>query len=845
MTCRCKKACEKNEANQFVPGVYPPLTLDEAHHEQAEPAPTAEARQTDEASILKKIEQVLLSPAITLTHIPKGARPLFCKIYTDLLKTANISRDIRDWLKLMMFPKTILRISPTVQKKETQTHAQKVMERLRRWELNEEVEMWKELEEEWTVARPMNDQNQTSANIARCKSLVSKGRFGDAMQALSSNGVAAISEEVLASLLAKHPQIKEDIPDLKSTNPFQATTNEIRAAALSFKNGSCPGGSGLRADHLKDLLKIINPIAREKFEIALTDLCNTLLRGEAPNTLGRFIAGAPVIPLLKPDGGIRPIAIGETLRRLVSKAAAFKVLRERTLDLQYGVGRRNGGEAILHAVSNVMKKWEEDPGVALLKIDFANAFNTVSRKSFFEQTNNLFPELSSWISFCYQKPAMLWTGQYIYESCTGVQQGDPLGPLLFSLALQVLIFKIEEKCPELMIHAWYLDDGVLIGPPDILKEAFDIIRDIGRNIGLIVGEEKCEMWNALMFYDDFQALPIGILRIREAGVKLLGGPVGSSKFAVKLTEKRVDKIKVSMDRLNLLEDAQMEFCLLRACVGFPKMVFTMRTTPTETIENVLKKFDSNQRETLAKSIGGDISDKAWEQATLPIKMGGLGLTSVEKIAPAAFIGSIMDSADLQNIIAKNQKTDSRFLELKQKFIEEHYEFPEGLPKPQSFLTEQIHQRSFEKLKEKAINHEKARLFSVAAEESGAFLTVTPIKGLDLWLPSQVFASSVRYRLGMIQFDKESTCPACNKGTLDVLGDHATFCNAADRNERHNEIVRLLASELAHIRCQPQTEPKQLILKDNKRPDILIKSWNGQPTALDITIVSPVTNSNVN
>ena len=47
----------------------------------------------------------------------------------------------------------------------------------------------------------------------------------------------------------------------------------------------------------------------------------------------------------------------------------------------------------------------------------------------------------------------------------GVQQGDPLGPLLFCLVLNILVKDIcsDPNCANLSFHSWYLDDGVVAG----------------------------------------------------------------------------------------------------------------------------------------------------------------------------------------------------------------------------------------------------------------------------------------------------------------------------------------------------------------------------------------------
>ena len=76
-----------------------------------------------------------------------------------------------------------------------------------------------------------------------------------------------------------------------------------------------------------------------------------LSSGAVPVEVVPHLCGANLLALKKKNGGLRPIAIGEVLRRLVSKCLSFAV-RSVVLDvlppLQVGVGLPGGAEAIVH-----------------------------------------------------------------------------------------------------------------------------------------------------------------------------------------------------------------------------------------------------------------------------------------------------------------------------------------------------------------------------------------------------------------------------------------------------------------------------------------------------------------
>ncbi|CAH9096985.1 unnamed protein product [Cuscuta epithymum] len=96
----------------------------------------------------------------------------------------------------------------------------------------------------------------------------------------------------------------------------------------SFPKRTSCGRDGLHAQHMLDALT--GPAAAIANEViqSITAIVNLLLSGSCPSQLGEYIASAPLTPLLKPDGGVRPIAVGTIWRRLVSKVAASMVNKE-------------------------------------------------------------------------------------------------------------------------------------------------------------------------------------------------------------------------------------------------------------------------------------------------------------------------------------------------------------------------------------------------------------------------------------------------------------------------------------------------------------------------------------
>ena len=66
----------------------------------------------------------------------------------------------------------------------------------------------------------------------------------------------------------------------------------------------------------------------------------------------------------------------------------------------------------------------------------------------------------------------LFHGEFCFDSVTGVQQGDPLGPALFALAIYGVTSEVKSD-----LNVWYFDDGCISGDSQTMLSNAAIIRN--------------------------------------------------------------------------------------------------------------------------------------------------------------------------------------------------------------------------------------------------------------------------------------------------------------------------------------------------------------------------------
>ena len=180
------------------------------------------------------------------------------------------------------------------------------------------------------------------------------GNVKAAVRIISSDEKPAPDDAAtLNSLRQRHPPAPADrreVPELSTCAAVQVLETDVIKAIQSFPAGSSADPDGIRPQHLLDLITCTEK--GPALVTAITALTSLLLNGRCPRDIAVLLFGGRLIALQKKSGGVRPIAIGYTWRRLAAKCAnrfALTVLGDTLLPVQVGVGTPGGCEAAVHA----------------------------------------------------------------------------------------------------------------------------------------------------------------------------------------------------------------------------------------------------------------------------------------------------------------------------------------------------------------------------------------------------------------------------------------------------------------------------------------------------------------
>ena len=351
------------------------------------------------------------------------------------------------------------------------------------------------------------------------------------------------------------------------------------------------------------------------------DCLTIVLRAVAEGSAPRWLADARLLALPKTSGGVRPIAVGEVLRRLASTALLRSASTQLPILTRQFVLRPDG---CLSIASLARAAIESNDETTILTIDIRNAFNSVARERIMSAVNGT--ALSSYTQWAYGTRSRLRFGQWNIDSSKGVQQGDPAGPTLFAMVLDNALVDARAAYPEGVIDLWYADDGYVIGQLECVIAAFHLIEASVSKYGLSINRAKCTLWHQrdAAAINDF-GIPAADIRESNNPLEALGFPVAVNREAMlAFTRKCVAKAEESLKPLEILQHPQGETAILRACVPTARLRHLLRFSLDDEIARELSITDECTLAHVERIVGRPLPDGGRTGASMPAASGGLG-----------------------------------------------------------------------------------------------------------------------------------------------------------------------------------------------------------------------------
>jgi hypothetical protein len=657
-------------------------------------------------------------------------------------------------------------------------------------------------------------------------------------------------EKIQRCMADLHPQESTDnfppAPPPVDADDVHVSPESVLQAVKSFPLGSSAGPSGLRPAHLSECLDSQGggPLAGTLAKLAEKVLC-----GLFPQDLMVELGCARLIALPKPNGSYRPIAVGETLRRLVGKVFLDKFGKTVGLGLQpiqVGVGVRGGLDSVVLEVEDWLRF--PQPGTSVLQLDFKNAFNSLSREWILRQVASLPAPLQHYAHyFCGQATTLLGRG-YTVRSESGVQQGDPCGPLLFSLAIQPLLLQLKSLGLDVR---FYLDDGILRGSPVALEKALEEINRFGSASGLTLNWDKSVHYDPPSGLESYPLLARVPIVPKSRGLTVLGVPLGSTAFIKSRLNKFSADYVAALSRLVEIGDAQVAYHLLRVCLGACRAQFLLRLLPFPHGKALASELSQGIRGCLGNILGQHLDDDHWNLATFSLKSGGLGIADPVHVHAPGFVAARLAAlfrfpsvtpASVQ-IAIKDALAQLCLAPRAVSWASKGCHFDDADFQPdwlqQNWWSLQVDERRTAEWDPHVDWRLRACRLLFSGPHASDWLRIIPVSEASTNIDSTGWQRLLTFRLGLPFPNALPACPCCHE-TQDPYGDHALACRKSGWYFRHNLIRDLLREQLTSCGYKVRPGEPKVPCAESDRLDLLIVfADQGADRALDVTVSHPL------
>ncbi|KAK9930542.1 hypothetical protein M0R45_027578 [Rubus argutus] len=468
---------------------------------------------------------------------------------------------------------------------------------------------------------------QRIAKIRRAQSFISHLRIGSNLQtdvsllrqhvvdyftkAFTNDG-CSVDTGLVSKLIPSLVTVAEN--DCLTATP---TPDEIKVVAFSMDPDSAPGPDGFSGHFYRSCWDFIG-------SDVVNAVCYFFESGFIqPNLNCSFVALLPKVPEADVITQFRPIAMANFIFKIITRILADRlspIASRIILPNQFAFLKGRQISDCIFLTSECVNLLDAPciDGNVAIKFDIARAFDTLDW-AFLLRVLTAFGFHAIFIDWirtilASAKLSILFNGSPVgFFSCSrGVRQGDPLSPLLFCLAEEVLSRGIVKL--------------VSSGNKDGLKNLLDFIDEYGFNSGQLVNKTKSQVFlgkfaltRRPLIYK-WLGIPIGALPFTYLGVPIFSGRPKRLHF-----QGLADKVKSRFPQwrgssLSMAGRVTLVKSVINSMLSHSFFVYAWPQTVLVDLRRWVRNFIWS-----GNVLTGGFSTVAWANCCTPIDEGGLGL----------------------------------------------------------------------------------------------------------------------------------------------------------------------------------------------------------------------------
>ena len=470
---------------------------------------------------------------------------------------------------------------------------------------------------------------------------------GGVLKPCDSTTIGGTSMTVLEALNLKHPDpctppdwVLPSMDKLPFLEDSEITGSHILTIAHQLQGGAGPGGCD--ASHWRDVL-LRYGTSSTRLRDSVAGLCRHLCNSIVPWDSIRALVASRLIALDKCPG-VRPIGIGETLRRIIGKAVCLATRLDAALVCgsdQLCAGLQAGIEGAIHGMNQLFSAHQDEgTGWGVLLVDAANAFNSLNRAAMLMHARVLWPRCARFLFNTYRGWSVLvlrGSSTYLYSK-EGVTQGDPLSMFMYAIGTLPLIRSLND--PGHWTQLWYADDASASGALPKLRNWFNQLCSYGPSFGYYPEPTKSFVVVSERWKSDAAAV-FGDLGVQVVtGHRFLGGFIGSPRERDEYVMSKVDRWMRHIDVLSEAASTQPQLAYAALSRSLQhEWTFLLRVVPQ--CGQLFQKLDlSLSSHFLPAMFGVEVSAVERRLFALPLRLGGLGICNPVALASHLFNSSV-------------------------------------------------------------------------------------------------------------------------------------------------------------------------------------------------------------